>query len=240
VNIVIPMAGRGSRFTDAGYTLPKPLIEVAGRPMYSWAVESLPLDLASRLVFICLAEHLEQYPLASDITARYGQWDPAVIGLNGVTDGQLCTVLEARDALDQDEGLVVFNADTYCKTDLRRTLQELPEGVAGVIGVFRADGDHWSFARVDDEGRVVETAEKRRISDWATTGLYHFTSTREFLRNADAMIARDDRTRGEFYVAPLYNSLIDAGADIRIDIADEVWVLGTPPELAAFEAIQSP
>jgi dTDP-glucose pyrophosphorylase len=235
MNIVMPMAGRGSRFAEVGYSVPKPLIDVRGRPMYAWATDSLPLSLAKRLIFVCLAEHLEHRALADDIRERYGRFDPVIISLDHVTEGQACTVLLAREYIDNADPLIIYNADTYCRTRLAETLPTLPSSVDGLLSVFKAPGDKWSFARVDETGRVVETAEKRRISDWATTGLYHFTRGRDFVRAADTMIAENERERGEFYVAPVYNRLIADGADIRIDVADEVWVLGTPEDLAHFE-----
>jgi dTDP-glucose pyrophosphorylase len=245
--VVIPMAGRGQRFADAGFEAPKPLIDVRGRPMYSWAVDSIPAPLVGRLVFVCLAEHLATYPLADDILERYAAFDPVVIGLDHVTEGQACTVLEANEHLDPDAPLIVYNADTYCVTDLEQTLagidaaggdddDDAADDVAGVIGVFEAPGDHWSFARLDERGHVVETAEKRRISPWATTGLYHFTRAGDFVDTAHRMIADDDRVNGEFYVAPMYNRLLSDGRTVLVDRAREVWVLGTPAELATFEA----
>lgn len=236
MNIVMPMAGRGSRFAEVGYELPKPLIDVRGRPMYAWAMDSLPLALAKRVVFICLAEHLRDRALEADIKTRYAALDPVVIALDKVTEGQACTVLEARRYIDNDEPLVIYNADTFSKSRLEQRLRDLPRSVDGILQVFQAPGDKWSFARTDASGRVVETAEKRRISEWATTGLYHFTRGHDFVHHADAMIAANERERGEFYVAPVYNRLIKVGADIRIDVADEVWVLGTPEDLGDFEA----
>ncbi len=235
----MPMAGRGSRFAEAGYALPKPLIDVRGKPMYAWAMDSLPLALAQRVIFLCLAEHLRDRALEADIRTRYAALDPVIIALDKVTEGQACTVLEARAWIDGDAPLVIYNADTYCRTQLVTQLPALGSEVAGMLSVFEAPGAQWSFARTDTgeaAGRVVETAEKRRISPWATTGLYHFTHGREFVNHADAMIAANERERGEFYVAPVYNRLIAAGGDVRLAVADEVWVLGTPEDLAAFEA----
>ncbi len=236
MNIVMPMAGRGSRFAEIGHVTPKPLIDVRGRPMYAWAMDSLPLALARQVIFICLAEHLRDRALERDLRERYAALDPVIIALDRVTDGQACTVLMAREHIDNDEPLVIYNADTYCRTGLTERLRRLPDTVAGVLGVFEAPGDQWSFARTDASGRVLETAEKRRISPWATTGLYHFSHGRDFVRHAAAMIAAGERERGEFYVAPVYNRLIATGAEVRIDVAEEVWVLGTPEDLAHFEA----
>lgn len=234
MNIVMPMAGRGSRFADVGHTLPKPLIPVRGRPMYAWAMDSLPLSLANKVIFICLEEHLRDLALERDIRDRYAALDPVIVSLDHVTQGQACTVLEARDEIDPTQPLVIFNADTYVRSSIGERLKDTQ--VDGMLQVFEAPGDKWSFARTDASGRVVETAEKRRISNWATTGLYHFARARDFLEHTDAMIAADERERGEFYVAPVYNRLIAAGANIAIDVAEEVWVLGTPEDLADFEA----
>jgi UDP-N-acetylglucosamine diphosphorylase / glucose-1-phosphate thymidylyltransferase / UDP-N-acetylgalactosamine diphosphorylase / glucosamine-1-phosphate N-acetyltransferase / galactosamine-1-phosphate N-acetyltransferase len=235
MNIVMPMAGRGSRFAQIGIETPKPLIDVFGRPMYSWAMDSLPLELASRVIFVCLEEHLRQRSLEDDIHRRYAHLNPEVIRLVEVTEGQTCTVLKAAAIIDSDEPLLIYNADTYCQTRLSERLPALSPQVAGLIGVFRAPGTKWSFARTDADGRVLETAEKKRISDWASTGLYYFRRGRDFVRHAETMITEDERINGEFYVVPVYNRMIAAGAEVYIDPADEVWALGTPEDLRNFE-----
>ena len=234
MNIVIPMAGRGSRFANVGVVTPKPLIDVLGRPMYAWATESLPLELCTKLIFICLAEHLHETLLERDIRNRYARYNPTVVSLDHVTQGQASTVLVARELLENSTPLLIFNADTWCRTSLSKTLPSLDPKVAGLLGVFRAAGDRWSFARTDKTGRVVETAEKRRISDLACTGLYHFSRGDAFVRNADAMIQANDRVNGEFYVAPVYNRMIRDGLYIGVDEAQEAWALGTPEDLAIF------
>lgn len=228
------MAGRGSRFAEIGYTVPKPLIDVRGRPMYSWAMDSLPLHAASRVVFICLREHLTDLSLEQDIKTRYASLNPVIIPLDKVTEGQACTVLEAREFINNDEPLIIYNADTYCVSSSDNAYTNLSEDVDGVISVFRAEGDKWSFARMDETGRVVETAEKRRISEWATTGLYYFARGKDFVSHAEKMIDANERVNNEFYVAPVYNRMITDGANIRCDIASEVWVLGTPEDLEHF------
>jgi len=235
VNIVIPMAGRGSRFADVGFERPKPLIDVRGRPMYAWATDGLPLDLAERIIFICLAEHLADGSLAADIRARYAAHQPVIVALDHVTAGQASTVLVARELIDNDQPLLIYNADTYCPTNLATLLAGAGATADGILDVFQAEGDKWSFARVDDSMRVWETAEKRRISPWATTGLYYFRRGSDFVRHAGAMIAADDRSNNEFYVAPLYNRLIAAGGVVLANPVEEVWVLGTPEDLAHFE-----
>lgn len=236
MNLVIPMAGRGSRFAHVGIAVPKPLIDVRGKPMYAWATDSLPLAHAKRLIFICLAEHLGDLALEEDIHRRYGQYNPVVVGLTEVTQGQACTVLTAKKHIDEDVPLVIFNADTFFTSALSKTVTLLPPHVRGMLGVFKAPGDKWSFVRTDDQGRVVEVAEKKRISDWACTGLYHFSAGAEFVQHAEKMIADNERVNNEFYVAPVYNRLLAQGSELRLDVAEQVWVLGTPEDLAYFEA----
>ncbi len=235
MNIVMPMAGRGSRFAQIGIDTPKPLIDVRGRPMYAWAMESLPLESAQRMIFICLAEHLQNRALADDIHSRYAHWNPEIISLDEVTAGQACTVLKARSQIDNDEPLLIYNADTFCRTALNERLPTLPSEVDGLVGAFQATGDKWSFARADESGRVLEMAEKRRISEWASTGLYYFRRGGDFVRHAQAMIEAEERVNGEFFVAPVYNRMIAAGSAIYLDPAKEVWVLGTPEDLEHFQ-----
>jgi NDP-sugar pyrophosphorylase family protein len=229
------MAGRGSRFADAGFTTPKPLIPVRGRPMYSWALEGLPTERAEKLIFICLASHLADTSLRTDIESRYGE-KAVIVPIEDTTEGQACSVLCAKEWIDNDNPLLIFNADTFFKFDLEKTLVQVQREANGFLGVFEADGDEWSFARVDNRGRVVKTAEKNRISSLASTGLYHFSRGKDFVRYAEEMIEENERVNKEFYIAPVYNRMIEAGADIRVDKAVEVWALGTPDHLAAFEA----
>ncbi len=235
MNIVMPMAGRGHRFVEVGIDVPKPLIDVRGRPMYAWATDGLPLGEAHRLIFVCLAEHLVSRALEADIRRRYAAYRPEIVALDEVTQGQACTVLTARQWIDTDEPLLIFNADTYCPTTIASAVRRFGPQTDGILDLFAAPGDKWSFARLGAEDRVLETAEKRRISEWASTGLYWFRRGSDFVRHAQAMIDENDRSGNEFYVAPIYNRLIASGADVRGNRLDEVWVLGTPQDLARFE-----
>jgi NDP-sugar pyrophosphorylase family protein len=236
VNIVMPMAGHGRRFVEAGYSAPKPLIDVLGRPMYSWAVDGLPLAHAKRLIFVCLRMHLESLDLERDIQTRYARYNPIIVSLDKVTQGQACTVLETEKWIDNPDPLLIFNADTHCRTTLDKSLAAWPPDVAGALDVFRAEGDKWSFVSLDGPDRVIETAEKRRISAWASTGLYYFRHGRDFVRHSKAMIADNDRVNNEFYIAPLYNRMIAEGLDIRANVVSDVWAMGTPEDLSSFKS----
>ena len=234
MNVVIPMAGHGRRFVEAGWTTPKPLIPVLGKPMYSRATESLPLERATRLIFVCLQNHLDTTSLGEDILGRYRRYRPIIIATKGVTKGQASTALLAADHIDSSDPLIVFNSDTYFRSSILATLEYGAASTAGIIGVFSAGGKRWSFVRLGEDGAVLETAEKRRISDLACTGFYHFSAGRDFVKYASASIAADEKVNGEFYIAPIYNRMIADGLRITIDIADEVWPLGTPEDLDNF------
>lgn len=234
MNIVIPMAGKGRRFVEAGYAPPKPLIDVLGEPMFAWALKSLPLHLADRLIFICLREHLDGWALGQEIRRRYASYNPSIIPVSEVTEGQACTVLLGREYIDSQEGLIIHNADTYFRSSLEYMLMSLDAETMGIISVFEATGERWSFAKVDESGYVVEVAEKRPISTWATTGMYYFRHGRDFVSAADEMIRRDLRVSNEFYVGPVYNLLIAEREAFVLDIADEMWCMGTPDDLQRF------
>ena len=232
--LVIPMAGRGSRFSSYAQ-LPKPLIPVAGKPMIAWALQGLADLHPRRTVFVALQEHEDQHQIRARIRDLAGPQAELVL-IPDVTAGQLCTVMAARHLLDPGEDVLVGGCDTYVAGGLAQALAERAPSLRGLISVADLPGDRWSFARTDDEGRVLEVAEKVRISDHACTGLYWFSRAAELLAVADAMVAANERTRGEFYVMPAYRHYIERGWPVGIAQASEVWDMGTPEAAAAFEA----
>ncbi len=236
MKVVIPMAGRGSRFADHGVGLPKPLIPVGDRPMIAWALESLVSVSYSEMIFVALKAHDRDYDL-KDALRPWVTGEPLVILLDDVTEGQLCTVLAARKLIDTDEDLLVASSDTYVVSDLGEAIAKRDDKCRGVISVADMPGDQWSFARTDEHGRVVEVAEKARISDYASTGLYYFSSGKEFVETARGMIYGGEKTRGEYYVMPAYQKYIDRGWWVGISKATEMWDMGTPEGLVQFESM---
>lgn len=233
MNIVIPMAGAGSRLSGDPTGRPKPLIEVDGRPLWSWAVNCLPVEAAGRIVFVCLGRHIDEYAVDQAILAELSGLPVVIHRIEEVTDGQLRTVVAAREHLVGTDPLLVFNADTWFRHDQREFL-ELARQADGVLGVSSMPGDRWSFVRLDEHESVVEVVEKQRISDDVCTGLYHFADTGRFLADADTMFALDERTNGEFFVAPIYQRMIERGETVRIMTAERFLPIGTPEELEAF------
>lgn len=233
MNIVIPMAGMGSRFVEAGYAIPKPLLPAHGKTLLEWSIDSLPLDLASRLVFVGLKDHRDGYGLETEIQRLYGAYNPSFLWLDETTRGQAETVYLAASLLDPEAGLLIFNIDTaFRSTGLRERLLRTDHD--GVLGSFDSDQPRFSFASTFADGAVGEVREKVAISTNALTGLYHFSSTSDFFKAAGDAIAADEREKGEFYVAPLYNSMIARGARFVLDPCERHWILGTPAEYAEF------
>lgn len=231
---IIPMAGAGSRFTRAGHTLPKYAIPARGRPLLAWALDSLPLAQFDRLVLVAQRAAVAVADPLSLLTPEVARRVSEVVLLDGLTGGQADTVLTASACIDE-RPLVIYNCDThFVSPTLAARLADPASCGDGLLGSFAGAGTHWSFARVDDNGWVVETAEKRRISSHCLTGLYHFTRGTDFLL-ACATAAPDGS--GERYVAPMYNALIARGRRFRLDPVVRFLPLGTPDELTAAEAV---
>lgn len=237
LNIVVPMAGRGSRFANAGYDLPKPLIPLHGVPMIQVVIANLTPQADHRFHFLILREHDGAYGLADKLRA----WAPgcSITYVDEVTEGAACTVLLAREAIDTDDPLMIANCDQYIDADIDAYLADMGDA-DGLIMTMWADDEKWSFVRRDDTGRVVEVVEKVVVSDEATVGIYNFARGKDFCAAADAMIAADDRVNGEFYVAPAYTRMIDRGATIECHSIGKVGAgmhgIGVPVDLDAFLA----
>ncbi|MCW2994084.1 MAG: Beta-phosphoglucomutase or related phosphatase, superfamily [Conexibacter sp.] len=235
VNVVIPAAGRGSRFAEAGYVHPKPLIDVEGRPM----IELVLRDLRSvgRPIVLLQEEHIARY--RADAVIRHVAAAAEVVPVSGVTEGAACTVLLAEQYIDSPSELVLANSDQVVDADVAAFVALMREQDAdGGIMTFRATESKWSFAKVGEDGIVTEVAEKRPISDQATVGIYWFRHGAAFVRCAKRMIASDTRVNGEFYVCPVFNELIAEGGIVRTYEIERSAMhgIGTPEDLQAFLA----
>lgn len=236
LNIVIPMAGRGSRFADAGYTFPKPLIEIKGKPMIEVVIDNLKPNIEHRFIFIAQKEHCEKYDLYNVLKRATGN-KFELVQINGVTEGAACTVLTASQYIDNDNDLLIANSDQFIDTDIEDFVEKgRKPGVDGLIMTFEASHPKWSYARVDSTGKVVEVAEKKVISKNATVGIYYFSKGSDFVRAAQSMIHKGIRHNNEFYVCPVYNELILEGKSSHIcDIGvEQMHGLGTPEDLNDF------
>lgn len=236
INVVIPMAGQGSRFVKAGYTTPKPFIEVDGRSLIEIVLQNMRLDDA-RYLLLARPEHLASQ---QDVIKRIqDNFDVTFIPVPKLTEGAACTVLHAHRLINNDDPLLLANSDQYVETSVRAYVDDcVSRELDGSILTF-VDGARdpkWSFARLDEQGLVAEVQEKRAISEHATVGLYYFSQGRSFVNAALDMIVANDRVNGEFYTCPVYNYCIAAGQRIGIHSmdADKMHGLGTPDDLNLF------
>ena len=228
------MAGLGSRFTEKGINVPKPLIKVSDSYMIEWALKNIQGMSYSELIFIILKEHEENFALGSKLL-NLKIPKSNVLVINQVTEGQLQTVMAAKEALKTDEDLLISPTDTYVASNINRAIQTKSSSCSGIISVIEKSGNQWSFAKTDKNNKVIQVAEKQRISSLASTGLYYFSSSNEFIHLSDKIISSNEKTRGEFYVIPVYQKYIDEGHFISINIANEMWDLGTSESISFFE-----
>lgn len=232
LNIVIPMAGAGSRFAEAGYSFPKPLIDVNGKPMIQLVIENLTPKVPHKFIFICQQEHYDKYSL--DQIFRNLTTEHEVIKLNSATQGAACTVLLGADYIDNDDELVIANSDQLIDVKLDNFINYgRKSGIDGLIMTFQASHPKWSYARIDKKGNVIETAEKKVISNNATVGIYYFKVGKDFVAGASSMIEKNIRFNNEFYVCPVYNELILRDKRIKLwEIKQsQMHGLGTPEDL---------
>lgn len=233
MKLILPMAGRGSRFAGSGYERPKPLILVNGIPMFIRSLDSVKGVAYSDLIIIALAEHEEQFGISQYIK-DFQLPNTKLITLPDVTKGQLCTVMAAKELIDTPEDVLILSSDTIVFSGLGKEIETKKAECRGLISVAEMPGDRWSFAAIDETGRVTQVAEKQRISPYASTGLYYFSNGKELVRQADEMIARNETTKGEFYVIPVYQKMIDQGDYVGISVAKAMWDLGTPDSLSEY------
>lgn len=238
LNIVIPMAGYGSRFADAGYTDPKPLIPVCGRPMIQLVIENITPNVPHRFIFVCQQMHIENYPLANLLHSVAPNCE--IITIDRVTEGAACTVLLAQLLIDNANPLMIANCDQYVDVDINEYLHHLDaDNLDGLIMTMTANHPKWSYLRFDDNNNVCEVVEKQVVSDEATVGIYNYRYGYLFVKAALKMIERNERVNNEFYVAPVYNVMIAENKKIGFyNIGSEgkrMYGLGIPEDLASFK-----
>jgi HAD superfamily hydrolase (TIGR01509 family) len=228
MNVLIPMAGAGSRFAAAGYTFPKPLIDVEGKPMIQVVVDNLNID--ATFIYVVQKEHREKYNL--DTLLNLITPNCKIVEVDGLTDGAACTTLLAKEFIDSDAPLLMANSDQFLEWDSNEFMYKMIEQkVDGGILSFHSTHPKWSFAKVDEYGYVTEVQEKNPISDIATVGVYYWAKGSDYVKYAEQMIDKNIRTNNEFYVCPVYNEAIADCKKIKTFNIDKMWGLGTPEDL---------
>jgi NDP-sugar pyrophosphorylase family protein len=237
LNIVIPMAGKGSRFSEAGYLDPKPLIPVFGRPMIQVVLDNLKPSQEHRFILICQKSHLHTYGLEDFIHINFP--GSITIGVDRLTEGAACSVLLAREYINTMDPLMIANCDQYIDIPIDRYLQKMDHpDLDGLVMTMSANDKKWSFVRFDSSGKVIELVEKQVVSKEATVGIYNFKRGADFVWAAEQMISKNLRVGNEFYVAPSYNEMISRGDKLEIfNIGSErqgMYGLGIPEDLEYF------
>jgi HAD superfamily hydrolase (TIGR01509 family) len=228
LNVLIPMAGAGSRFEQAGYTFPKPLIEVKNKPMIQVVVDNL--NIKANYIYIVQKKHREKYNL--DTLLNLLTPNCKIVEVDGLTEGAACTALLAKKFIDNDAPLFFANSDQFVEWDSNEFMYKMNETNAdGGIVTFEATHPKWSFAKIDDKGLVIEVAEKNPISNIATVGYYYWKHGSDFVKYAEQMIDKNIRVNNEFYVCPVFNEAIGDTKKIRTFNVEGMWGLGTPEDL---------
>lgn len=231
MNVLIPMAGAGSRFQQAGYTFPKPLIDVKGKPMIQVVVDNLNID--ANYIFVVQKEHRAKYNL--DTLLNLITPGCKIVEVDGLTEGAACTTLLAKEYINNDEPLIMANSDQFVEWDSNEFMYKMIEQkVDGGIVTFKATHPKWSFAKVNEYGYVTEVAEKNPISDIATVGIYYWAKGSDYVKYAEQMISKNIRTNNEFYVCPVFNEAVGDQKKIKTFNIDRMWGIGTPEDLNYF------
>jgi HAD superfamily hydrolase (TIGR01509 family) len=231
MNVLIPMAGAGSRFEKAGYTFPKPLIEVKNKPMIQLVVENLNIE--ANYIYVVQKQHREKYNL--DTLLNLITPGCKIIETDGLTEGAACTALLAKDYINNENPLFFANSDQFVEWNSNEFMYKMQENNSdGGIVTFESTHPKWSFAKINEEGLVTEVAEKNPISNLATVGYYFWKNGSDFVKYAESMIENNIRVNNEFYVCPVFNEAIIDGKKIRVFNASKMWGLGTPEDLDHF------
>ena len=229
MNIIIPMAEKGSRFSEAGYKNPKPLIDVNGKPMIARVIENLGMQDANH-IFLILQEHEEILRPILEENCN----NPTLVIVDTVTEGAACTALLAKEHIDNGYPLLMANCDQIMDWDREDFLYKTEFDIDGIIFTFRSDDLGNSYAKVNRHGYVTKVAEKELISNIATCGVYYWSQGRHFVKSAEQMIEKDIRINGEFYVCPTYNEMIENGLIINIHWVRNHHPIGTPDQLKEY------
>ena len=231
MNVLIPMAGAGKRFVDAGYIFPKPLIEIRNKPMIQWVIESLNIN--ANYIFIIQKEHQKKYNIKSVLNIL--KPNCKIIELDGITEGAACTTLLAKKYINNSDPLIIANSDQYINWNSSEALYDFnSKNLDGAILTFEAIHPKWSYAKCDENGFVSEVAEKKVISKNATVGVYYWKHGSDYVASAENMIKKNIRVNNEFYVCPVYNEFLKKNKKIKIHNINEMWGIGTPEDLQNF------
>ncbi|CAN1486490.1 RfbA dTDP-glucose pyrophosphorylase [Microbacteriaceae bacterium] len=240
VQLVIPMAGEGRRFLNAGVQTPKPLIDVGGIRMFELVIANLISAEVSQIVLIVRAE-FELESIALQMEQKLGV-PIKLVSVEQTTLGPAKSVALTEDLLQANAPVVVANSDQYVRFDPKYFYETLVKGIScsGVILTMEDDDPQWSYADLTADNDVIRVVEKQVVSPYATVGIYGFRRASEMFRAFEEMERMGDKVGGEFYVGPAYNYLSKLEGPVKSMNLGPVGLimhgLGTPDDLKRFLA----
>jgi len=233
MKILIPMAGEGSRFVKEGYTFPKPLIEVNGKPMIQIVVENL--DFNADYIFLVRKEHMDKYSGLEATLKRITNGKCIIVPVENLTEGAACTALLAKEYINNDDDLLIANSDQVIEYS-HQNFVAMKDGmnVDAIVFTFNSVHPKWSFVKTNSRNCVIEVAEKNPISNIATCGIYWYKKGSDFVEAAESMIKKNIRVNNEFYIAPVYNEMILNGKVLIPFYVHMMHGIGTPEDLKSY------
>ena len=229
----MPMAGKGLRLSDAGFEKPKPLVEIKNKTIMKWAIDSLNLE--GNFIFCTKQEHIDKYKI--DLKLKEIIYDSKIVSISHDTRGTTDTILHARHLIDNNEELIITDADHFIEWDNEFFTKNIRKrNIDGCTFVYPEPkkNENYSFVKLDDDGFVTESAEKKAISSTATVGLHYFKRGSDFVKYADEMIKRDISINNEFYVSPVFNIFVENNKKITTMPVKKMWPLGNKNEIDFF------
>jgi len=229
-NLLLPIAGRAQRFINEGYTMPKPLIMSKDKHIIDWSMDSVDLS-ECKVIFAVRLEHINNFSIDDILRKKFGD-DIEIVVIDRVTDGSVSTCLLAKEHINNDLPLIIYTPDVYFENQFNPA--SVPENLDGFLLTFKANSPAHSYVELGASGLATRTAEKEVISQNAAVGVYYYKTGKMFVEYAEEMIAKNIRTKNEFYICPMYNLMIRDGLNVGISMVEKMHVLGTPAELEFF------
>ena len=227
INVLVPMAGRGQRFVDEGYKVPKQLIKLKEKHLIEISLDCIDYTDCN-LIFIVRDDHINMFNMGDILKSKFGK-DITIVVTDGITEGSVCSCLLARKYINNDNPLIIHTLDVEFAPQFKPSMLSLKEN-DGIMLTSKSNSSNYSYAAIDEDGFVVKTAEKKVISENACVGIYGFARGYDFCKFADRMVKENIRTNGEFYISPVYNLLIQDGLKIKTQDVEKLHVFGTPDE----------
>jgi len=233
LNIIIPLAGEGRRFLENGFKVPKPLIKVKDKMILEWAIKSI--GIKGNFIFCCKNEHIKNYNLDEKLKQIIP--DCHIVKITNLTEGPVKTILEAKNLINNDEELIISDSDHYLEWDYLGFSKKIKdENIDAGVMVFPQEQQSrsLSYVKLNEDGYVIEAAEKKLISKIATVGLHYFRRGSDFVKYSTRMIEKNIRTNNEFFVTPVYNEFILDGKKVIAFPVSKMASLGTPEDVINF------